>query len=46
MLFDVRVNQPAGFELVTGLPINPVLPEQAAQALRDTIAVLRDEGDL
>lgn len=46
MLFDVRVNQPAGFELVTGLPINPVLPEQAAQALRDTIAVLREEGEL
>lgn len=46
MLFDVRVNQPAGFELVTGLPINPVLPEHAAQALRDTISVLKSEGEL
>ena len=30
-----RVNQSAGFELGTGMYINPVLPEAAAQALRE-----------
>ncbi|MEI9892949.1 MAG: galactose-1-phosphate uridylyltransferase [Chthoniobacter sp.] len=30
-----RVNQTAGFELGTGMYINPVLPESAARALRD-----------
>ena len=40
-VFDVRVNQPAGFELTTGTYINPKLPEQAAHDLREAIATLK-----
>ena len=42
-VFDVRVNQPAGFELATGTNINPKLPEQAAKELRDAIACLHQQ---
>jgi UDPglucose--hexose-1-phosphate uridylyltransferase len=31
-----RLSRPAGFELGSGMAINTVLPEQAAQFLRET----------
>jgi UDPglucose--hexose-1-phosphate uridylyltransferase len=35
-----RLSTPAGFELATGMSINPALPEETAAALRATLAAL------
>jgi UDPglucose--hexose-1-phosphate uridylyltransferase len=33
-----RVSTPAGFELATGIPVNPSLPEETAAGLREAVA--------
>jgi UDPglucose--hexose-1-phosphate uridylyltransferase len=39
-----RLREIAGLELGTGLPVNPVSPEDAVQELRDHALTVRDDG--